>query len=189
MKPSGIRGETASHEIRHWSDRGVVGDALGGCAVLLMGPSPHDKHRMEAECRSRGASPLCWKRAVWKRKDVRPGIEAATQHLRAYEFTDIKDLPDPERCPTPAECSPTQWFQDRAERDRERAFEERVQFHLMHVSVGEEVRLLRLSYVWLTDHSPEEVRSWLDKHEVGRELREAGRSQVSIHDDETMGWR
>src|SRR5262245_42090404 len=81
---------------------------LGGCTVRLaaavIGPTTLDKHRMEADCRSRGASPLCWKRGFWKRKDVRPGIEAATQHLRAYGFTDIKDLPDPERCPTRAEC-------------------------------------------------------------------------------------
>src|SRR5215469_9092072 len=101
---------------------------LGGCAVLLMGPSPLDKHSMEAECRSRGASPLCWRQAFWKRKDVRPGIEAATQHLRAHDFTDLKDLPEPERCPIRADCSPTQWFRGRDERDRDRAFEERVQF-------------------------------------------------------------
>jgi len=162
---------------------------LGGCAVLLMGPSPLDKHRMEAECRSRGASPLCWRQAFWKRKDVRPGIEAATQHLRAHDFTDLKDLPEPERCPIRADCSPTQWFRGRDERDRDRAFEERVQFHLIQVSAGGEPRLLRLSYIWLTDHSPEEVRSRLDKHEVGRGLREAGRSQVSIHDDGALGWR
>jgi hypothetical protein len=110
-----------------------------------------------------------------------------TQHLRAYGFTDVKDLPDPERCPTRADCSSTGSFRDQAERDR--AFEERVQFHLIQVAAGGEVRLLRLSYIWLTDHRPEEVRRWLDDHEIGRSLRDAGKTEVSIHEDGTIGWR
>ncbi len=85
-------------------------------------------------------------------RELRPQIEAIKTHLLAEGLADIEELPT-------------------------RTFEG---FHTIRATFNNKARLLRLSYEWLSDNTPQEAVAWLQEKAIARSLK-GDDYDVTIH--------
>ena len=90
-------------------------------------------------------------------RQVRGQIEAIKAHLGAEGLADIEEL-------------------------LTKAFEG---FHTIRATFNNKARLLRLSYQWLSDNSPQTAVAWLQEKEVVQSLK-GNDYDISIHDAGTI---
>ncbi len=90
---------------------------------------------------------------------VRPQIEATKDYLRTEGFSDVEDPPQVQS----------------------KAFERNL--HTI-MAWTETKRILRLSYTWLSERSPDAVREWLGEKDIAGRLRRG--TELSILGDGTI---
>lgn len=97
-------------------------------------------------------------------QEVRPQIEAVKGYLVSVGFSDVEDPPEIQKV----------------------AFEHQ---HTIRMSFENRTRILRLDYGWLSDHTVQQVRTWLDERAIGDSLQTDDTTECSVSQGGLITWK